>query len=631
MKFSLKYKLLISFMAVVIVVLTGVTVGGSVLIRDYFVNAKRRELTDKAYEMARVVNNYFDGRITHSQLHDFVNSADSFLDARIWVVDNDLNLVTVSEERPGESYGKRRPAAGIKPSPMRMRESSDLPGILRQRMGPLWQLRQSGQQREQQPDQENPAGKLSAGAQSQPRWGGEENCGPSSMGMGNWQQASSGMGMRGRLAAPGNSQAQTVQPPASQPSASTDASLQAGKNADNPIVLDVGKGRQQSSTAAVSLADIKGMAGLIQEIKENSGKTWAKTYYHPYYEENMLMVAVPLKRTDGTISGTVMVNAPLDDINGFLQKIYYYIGIAGLAAILLAALLSGYLAGGIVQPLRAMQQTAAAMARGDYTTRIRVTSRDEVGDLGQSLNALAQDMEEYVRRMEQLDKMRRDFVANVSHELRTPLTIMHGYNQALQDGTITDPALVKKYHRVMGEEILRLEKLIADLLDLSRLQANGLTLDIEEVSLAEIVDNVVTLLKPRSEEKGVALAASVAPGVPPIQGDGDRLTQLALILVDNALKFTPPGGRINIDLTVQDGEEVLTVADTGTGIAPEDLPYIWERFYKGDKSRASSGTGLGLAIARQIIELHGAKVDVTSRPGEGTVFTIRFPLEKRIN
>ncbi|EAX46393.1 integral membrane sensor signal transduction histidine kinase [Thermosinus carboxydivorans Nor1] len=582
MKFSLKYKLLISFMAVVIVVLAGVTVGGSVLIRDYFVDAKRRELTDKAYEMARVVNNYFDGRITYSQLHDFVNSADSFLDARIWVVDNDLNLVTVSEERPGEGYGKRRSAAGIKPSPMRLRENS--------RMGPpWWQSRQPGQ-----------------------------------------QQGSYGMGMRGRMAAPGNSQAQTVEPPASQPPAPIDANLQTGENAGNPIVLDVGKGRQQNSAAAaISLADIKGMAEIIEEIKANSGKTWAKTYYHPYYEENMLMVAVPLKRTDGTISGTVMVNAPLDDINEFLQKIYYYIGIAGLAAILLAALLSSYLAGGIVRPLRAMQQTAAAMARGDYTTRIRVTSRDEVGDLGQSLNALAQDMEEYVRRLEQLDKMRRDFVANVSHELRTPLTIMHGYNQALQDGTITDPALVKKYHRVMGEEIMRLEKLIADLLDLSQLQANGLTLDIEEVSLAEIVDNVVTLLKPRSEEKGVSLAACVAPGVPPIQGDGDRLTQLALILVDNALKFTPPGGRISIDLTVQDGEEVLTVADTGTGIAPEDLPYIWERFYKGDKSRASSGTGLGLAIARQIIELHGAKVDVTSRCGEGTVFTIRFPLEKK--
>jgi len=203
---------------------------------------------------------------------------------------------------------------------------------------------------------------------------------------------------------------------------------------------------------------------------------------------------------------------------------------------------------------------------------------------------------------------------------------MRGYNQALQDGTITDPGQVKKYHQVIGEEISRLEKLIADLLDLSQLQANGIALEIEEVSLAEVIDNVITLLKQKSEEKGVALAAQIDPGTPPVQGDGDRLTQLVLILMDNALKFTPAGGQITARLAAGNGNVELTIADTGTGIAPEDLPYIWERFYKADKSRASGGTGLGLAIARQIIELHGATVDVASTVGEGTAFTIRFPI-----
>nr|WP_284707745.1 HAMP domain-containing sensor histidine kinase [Sporomusa sphaeroides] len=282
----------------------------------------------------------------------------------------------------------------------------------------------------------------------------------------------------------------------------------------------------------------------------------------------------------------------------------------------------------IVRPLTAMQETAAALAHGDYDRRVTVSSRDEVGDLGQSLNSLAKDLGEYVRQMEMTDRMRRDFVANVSHELRTPLTIMYGYNQALQDGTITEAKKVKKYHRVMGGEILRLEKLIAELLDLSQLQATGITLETEDVPLAEVIDNVITLMKQKSEQKGVTLAAQIDP-IPSIRGDGDRLTQLVLILVDNALKFTPAGGQITASLTESSDSVVLTIADTGVGIAPGDLPHIWERFYKADKSRASGGTGLGLAIAKQIIELHGAAVDVISTSGQGTTFIIRFPRNRK--
>jgi len=137
----------------------------------------------------------------------------------------------------------------------------------------------------------------------------------------------------------------------------------------------------------------------------------------------------------------------------------------------------------------------------------------------------------------------------------------------------------------------------------------------------------MTLLKQKSEQQGVTLAAQIDAAVPSIRGDGDRLTQLVLILMDNALKFTPSGGQITVGLTQESASAVLTIADTGAGIAAGDLPYIWERFYKADKSRASGGTGLGLAVARQIIELHGATVDVTSAYGEGTTFAIRFSID----
>ncbi len=609
MRVSLQYKLLAAFMAVVILVLAGVSVGGSTLIRDYFIARKQHELTDKAYEMARMVNDYYNGNITHGQLHNFVNRVDSFLDARVWVVDNNLNLITVSEERPDEGQGNR--GRVIKPSPMHPAVwDCEVSGHQGGKM-----MHEAGQQAEErqetlQQNQDKPAGSKSS--QTDDRRSSRHN----KMG-----------GMRGH-AAPAD---QPVQPSRSMAAiVPPDNPPAAANGQQNSIVLDIGNGPRSGDTpgSAISLTEIKGMDELSREIKANSGKSWFKTYYHPYYEENMLIVAVPLTRTDGTISGTVMINAPVGEINSFLQNVYYYLALAGLTAVLLAGLLSAYMARHIVQPLKTMQEIAASLACGDYERRVEVNTRDEIGDLGKSVNLLAKDLGDYVRQLEQTDKMRRDFVANVSHELRTPLTIMHGYNQALQDGTITDPAKAKKYHRVIGDEILRLEKLIAELLDLSQLQAGGIMLETEDVLLAEVVDNVILLLKQKSEQCGVALIADIDPAVLPIQGDGDRLTQLVLILMDNALKFTPAGGRITVHLSAEDRTITLDIADTGTGIAPADLPYVWERFYKADKSRASGGTGLGLAIARQIIEMHRATVNVTSACGEGTTFTIRFPLEK---
>lgn len=640
MRISLQHKMIGAFMILVILVLAGVSLGGSMLIRDYFVLRKQHELTDKAYEMARMVNAYYDGHITHEQLHNFVNSVDSFLDARVWVVDKDLNLITVSEERPDEGYGNRRPASVVKPSPMHPAWwDCDIPGNQGQMMMPQAEKQQSKELTEKLgqsvPKQDPSLKSQSVPPRNSNGWDCDWPSGNSSGARENWRSGRQNM-MGGMGSQPGAtsqpvqpsraSRLTTTPPPANESEANSVSSAIRGQQP--PVVLDIGKDVQNSEvpSTAISLADIKGMAEITQTIEVNYGNTWAKIYYHPYYEENMLIVAVPLQRSDGTISGTVMINAPIDEINSFLQRIYYYIGLAGFVAILLAILLAAFMARHIVRPVKAMQETAAAMAHGDYDRRVVVSNSDEVGELGHSLNALAHDLGEYVQQMEMTDKMRRDFVANVSHELRTPLTIMHGYNQALQDGTITEAEKVKKYHRVMGDEMIRLEKLIAELLDLSQLQVKGVTLEAEEVPLDEVIDNVMTLLKQKSAQKGVMLTACVDPTAQPVLGDGDRLTQLVLILMDNALKFTPPGGQIIAKLANGSERTILTIADTGAGIAPEDLPHIWERFYKADKSRASGGTGLGLAIARQIIELHEATVDVISAAGEGTTFTIRFPV-----
>ena len=341
----------------------------------------------------------------------------------------------------------------------------------------------------------------------------------------------------------------------------------------------------------------------------------------------MMIVAVPIPNGDGTVTGAIILNAPVQGLNNFLTQIYWAIALTGLLALALTLFVVRRLSGGIVRPLREMEETAASMAEGRYDRRVEVTTQDEVGQLGASLNTLAQELSNFVARTEQMEKLRRDFVANVSHELRTPLTIIRGYTEALRDGTVTDPEKTARFHQLIVGETERLERLIADLLDLSRLQANQYEMELEPVPLPEIVDSVVAMLRGKAEAAGVLLSWQGERSLAPIRGNGDRLVQLLLILLDNALKYTPAQGKISVSLTQDAQQVILAVTDTGAGIPAEDLPLIWERFYKVDKAhtRENHGTGLGLSIAREIIDRHNAQVSVTSESGAGTTFTIRFP------
>lgn len=494
MKSSLQRRLLYGYLAVVVLVLAGVSVGISLLLREFFIASKQSELVGKGVQISRSIDRYMEGQPDEAQLVAFINSADNFLDARVLVVDAAGKMVAVSApRRGGEGHG---------------------PGMRR--------------------------------------------------------------GMKGMQGPMGG--------------------MMAGRTLLDP------------------------------QDAVFRGEVTSKVFHHPLYEEKMVTVGVPLQCTDGTVIGAVLLNSPVRGIDEFLRTMYYYIGGIGLVAILLAAALVRRMARGITSPLRDMQQSAAAMARGDYNTRVPITTDDEVGDLGRSLNALARELGRFVADTARMEKLRRDFIANVSHELRTPLTIIRGYTEALLDGTVA-AGEGERYHQLMRDETVRLERLINELLDLSRLQSAGAALALEKMPLAAIADGVVALFRPRAEQKGVALALESAGQAAEILGNGDRLTQLLLILLDNALKFTPAGGRITVGISRNGGEVILAVRDSGAGIAAADLPFIWERFYKGDKShsRQEPGSGLGLAIAREIIDRHGATVEVASRAGEGTAFTITFP------
>lgn len=352
------------------------------------------------------------------------------------------------------------------------------------------------------------------------------------------------------------------------------------------------------------------------------------SYRGPYHflDTDVLTVAVPVYK-EGKIAGTVMLSAPIAPIEeriADLQRITQY---AGLVGIILATFLSLLFSRTLSRPLLNMNQAARAMARGDYSRRMDVQSKDEIGLLAESLNSLATELQEKIAALERLDQTRREFVANVSHELRTPLSIMQGYTEALIDGMASSEADRQKYLGNIHEEILRLRRLVTEILDLRKIEAGQLEMDMKAVSLSDIARRVISKLQALAEEKNISISQHFPPGLPTAQADPDRLEQVFINLLDNAMRVTPAGGKVEV--TIKDLKEKfqISISDNGPGIPLEEQPLIWERFYKVDKSRArrGDGTGLGLAIVKEIVEAHGGSIEVTSKPGEGSIFVFTIP------
>lgn len=348
--------------------------------------------------------------------------------------------------------------------------------------------------------------------------------------------------------------------------------------------------------------------------------------FHPYYKEQVLMVGLPLTDSHGLQTGAILLASPIGGLNKVLKDIYLYTIGVGIIALIISMVIVRSLTKRMVQPLISMKNSAKAIASGDYSLKVIVDGDDEIADLGRSLNSLSRDLEQFVLKTKKMEKMRRDFVANVSHELRTPITIIQGYNEAISDGTITDPEDIKKYRKLINDETLRLERLINELLDISRLQ-KGEGEEMEPIPLAQVVEAVVNMLEGRAHQRDIRLDRYLDDSLY-VYGNGDRLYQLVMILGDNAMKYSPDSSVITFKVTQNpDQSTELTVSDQGYGIPEEDIPYIWKRFYKADKShsRHIPGTGLGLAIGREIIRIHKAKVQVQSQVGKGTSFVITFP------
>ena len=263
-------------------------------------------------------------------------------------------------------------------------------------------------------------------------------------------------------------------------------------------------------------------------------------------------------------------------------------------------------------------QTITYPMAGDKVLWITISpvvtsSRERTGVVG-----LFKDMTE----MERVEKLRRDYVANVSHELRTPLTAVRGLLEPLADGMVKDEADRQRYYRIMLHEVLRLSRLITDMMTLSRLQSGTEYMEITRVDVNELVQDIASAYSSTLADKGVNLVLDCPRPVPDAMTDPDRIEQVLVILLDNASRYTPKGGTITISARNAKEKIQLSVTDTGCGIPESDLPHIFERFYKVDKSHSEGGTGLGLSIAQFIMEKLGETISVESEVGKGTRFTL---------
>jgi signal transduction histidine kinase len=293
--------------------------------------------------------------------------------------------------------------------------------------------------------------------------------------------------------------------------------------------------------------------------------------------------------------------------------------VAALAAFFTAVGMSIFLTGRIVGSIQQMQRAGERIASGDYSSRIPFHSQDELGDLAHIFNQMAETIE-------QAEQRRLELIGNVSHELRTPLSGIKVTLQGLLDDVLPcDPPTLMQAQR----EVARLERLVQDLQHLSRVEANQITLNLRPVKLAERITTAVGRLRPQYEDKGVALVLDLPPDELVVQADRDRIMQVLVNLLGNALQYTPAGGQVTITAWREPRAVFVAVKDTGIGIPPEHLPHIFERFYRVEKSRARTGggTGVGLTIARHFVEDHGGRIWATSPGlGQGSTFMFSLPL-----
>lgn len=325
---------------------------------------------------------------------------------------------------------------------------------------------------------------------------------------------------------------------------------------------------------------------------------------------------------NGDVIGAMFFHTDMSRTNGSIRQVYLDVLLTALIAVILSFLAVTYITGRMTKPIADMNSTIQRFSGGEYEARVEITSSDEVGQLGQSFNEMAKEINA-------LEQSRRSFVANVSHELRSPLTSMRGFLEAMQDGTI-DKADQPKYLDIVISECVRMTGMVNDLLDLARIESGQYELKIESFDINELVIRTLLTFEARINTKNIEVVPEFAVEYTMVEADKSQMAQVIRNLIDNAIKFSPDGGKLTVKTAPDKDKKTvyLSVMDDGEGIAKEDIPYVFDRFYKAEKAHTPSGSssGLGLSIVKRIVEQHGQNIWVESPPDSGAIFTLTLKL-----
>lgn len=293
----------------------------------------------------------------------------------------------------------------------------------------------------------------------------------------------------------------------------------------------------------------------------------------------------------------------------------------------MAMVLGYFLSSTVTERIHLLKAAAEKLSQGDLQTRVAVSGRDEVAALALTFNQMAEQLQAADKKQRELESLRRDLIAWVSHDLQTPLTSMRAILEAVSDGVVEDPETVKRYLHTAQRDVRSLSSLIDDLFQMAQLDAGGFPLNSASASLSDLVSDTLESFTELAKQQGITLEGNVDSDVDPVHMDTQAIGRVLNNLIGNALRHTPAQGRVSVWVRRTTQGVEATVSDTGEGIRAEDIPHIFERFYRAEKSRnrVTGGAGLGLAIARGIVQAHGGDIRVESESNKGTQFTFRIP------
>lgn len=382
-------------------------------------------------------------------------------------------------------------------------------------------------------------------------------------------------------------------------------------------------------------ANVKNIDNLIKSDFEEilkqvfRGESIYQVDYMKTYRSKVLIIGEAVYNKKEVV-GAVLIRYYLTQQQEIIDRGLQMILISVIVALLIAMVISISFARNISKPISHIRTAAVEMTGGNYEFRTKIDREDEIGELADSIDVLAKRLAEIEIERQGMEQMRMDFFANVSHELRTPITVMRGYTETLRDGIVVEQERINHYYDRMVKECQSMERLVGDLLLLSKMQNPDFSIDKEPIEVISLFHDIIRSARMLAEEKKIEVDYGRNTDMILMMGDYDRLRQMFMVIFDNAVKFSRELSKIYVQVELRQGELdsfgriYVSIRDEGIGISEEELPYIFEKFYKSKLRQNAKGSGLGLMIAKQIAIKHGGILEVTSQVGKGTEFRFEF-------